>query len=167
MTTMDYTKTLQALKNLKVQTGSLACLGCGHEYNCSTHGCAILRNAVEHMEAYHPILIDLDVLNRTSGDYARVFPEITHVQAALAKPTEPLTQEDLNKMFLETVWLQYPDGSGEPALVVNGRIYSADNLEGAGLDLEEYCQGESLDSRTGEYRVYLRPPEEGGSRHGG
>ena len=37
-----------------------------------------------------------------------------------------------------------------------------DTLEGAGLDLEEYCRDESLDSRTGEYRVYLRPPEEGG-----
>lgn len=86
MTTMDYTKTLQALKNLKVQTGSLACLGCGHEYNCSTHGCAILRNAVEHMEAYHPILIDLDVLNRTSGDYACAFSEIAHAQAADVVP---------------------------------------------------------------------------------
>lgn len=51
MTTMDYTTTLQALRRLKVQTGSLACLGCGHEHNCSTHGCAILRNAVEHLEA--------------------------------------------------------------------------------------------------------------------
>lgn len=51
MTTMDYTTTLQALRKLKVQTGSLACLGCGREHYCSTHGCAILRNAVEHMEA--------------------------------------------------------------------------------------------------------------------
>ena len=51
MTTMDYITTLQALRKLKVQTGSLACLGCGHEHNCSTHGCAILQNAVEHMEA--------------------------------------------------------------------------------------------------------------------
>ena len=81
--------------------------------------------------------------------------------SAPPQPTDPLTQEDLNKMFLETVWLQYPDGSGEPALVVNGEIYSVANLEGAGLDLEEYCQGESLDSRTGKYKVYRRPPEEG------
>lgn len=51
MTTMDYTKTLQALRKLKVQTGSLACLGCGHEHNCSTQGCAILRNVVDHMES--------------------------------------------------------------------------------------------------------------------
>lgn len=86
---------------------------------------------------------------------------------APSQPTDPLTQEGLNKMYLETAWLQYPDGSGEPALVVNGEIYSVADLEGAGLDLEEYCRGESLDSRTGEYRVYRRPPEEGGPRHGG
>lgn len=51
MTTMDYTTTLRAVKKLKVQTGSLACMGCGYEHNCSLHGCAILRNAAEHMEA--------------------------------------------------------------------------------------------------------------------
>lgn len=51
MTTMDYTTTLRAVKKLKVQTGSLACMGCGYEHNCSLYGCAILRNAAEHMES--------------------------------------------------------------------------------------------------------------------
>ena len=51
MTTMDFSATLAALRRLRVETGSLVCFGCGHEHNCSTHGCAILRNAVEHMEA--------------------------------------------------------------------------------------------------------------------
>lgn len=32
------------------ETGSLACLGCGHEHRCSTHGCAIIRAAVETIE---------------------------------------------------------------------------------------------------------------------
>ena len=41
---------IQALKHLKVQTGSLACLGCGHEHSCSIHGCAIIRAAVEELE---------------------------------------------------------------------------------------------------------------------
>ena len=44
MTTNDL---LQALARLRVDTGSLACLGCGHEHNCSTHGCAILRAAAD------------------------------------------------------------------------------------------------------------------------
>lgn len=47
MTTNDL---LQALARLRVETGSLACLGCGHEHNCSTHGCTILRAAADLIE---------------------------------------------------------------------------------------------------------------------
>lgn len=35
-----------ALQRLMVETGSLACLGCGHEHNCSLQGCNILREAI-------------------------------------------------------------------------------------------------------------------------
>ncbi len=41
---------LAALRRLKVQTGSLACLGCGWEHNCGIHGCAILREAIAFVE---------------------------------------------------------------------------------------------------------------------
>ena len=44
MTTNDL---LQALARLRVETGSLACLGCGSEHNCSTKGCRILREAAD------------------------------------------------------------------------------------------------------------------------
>ena len=44
------TDLIGALKRLKVQTGSLSCLGCGHEHNCSVHGCAIIREAIEELE---------------------------------------------------------------------------------------------------------------------
>lgn len=47
MTTNDL---LEALARLRVETGSLACLGCGHEHNCSTKGCAILRAAAALIE---------------------------------------------------------------------------------------------------------------------
>ena len=43
---MDCKKLLDALKQLKVETGSLACLGCGYEHNCGVYGCAIIREAV-------------------------------------------------------------------------------------------------------------------------
>ena len=29
--------------------GAEACLGCGHEHNCSTHGCTIIREAAERV----------------------------------------------------------------------------------------------------------------------
>ena len=42
---------IAALKRLKVETGSLVCLGCGYEHNCGIHGCVILRAAVDALEA--------------------------------------------------------------------------------------------------------------------
>lgn len=44
MTTNDL---LQVLARLRVETGSLACLGCGREHNCSTKGCRILRETAD------------------------------------------------------------------------------------------------------------------------
>lgn len=41
---------IQALKRIKVQTGGLICLGCGHEHNCGVHGCAVIREAVQRLE---------------------------------------------------------------------------------------------------------------------
>ena len=47
---------IKALEQLKVQTGSLACLGCGHEHNCSAHGCAIMRETAVRLNLYEHAL---------------------------------------------------------------------------------------------------------------
>lgn len=41
---------IAALRRLKVETGSIACLGCGYEHDCSIHGCRIMRAAAERLE---------------------------------------------------------------------------------------------------------------------
>lgn len=140
MTTMDFSTTLNTLRKLCVETGSLACLGCGHENNCSIHGCAILRNAIEHMEA---ALANYDNLS------------------ALSPPNEPLTQADLDSMDYDKVWIDYGD-DGEWALVVSGRIYALAVLEGTGFEdiLRDEVDGETMDRPSGDYTVYRRPPEE-------
>lgn len=40
---------INTLRRLKVETGSLACMGCGHEHNCGVHGCAIMREAADRI----------------------------------------------------------------------------------------------------------------------
>lgn len=40
---------IKALNRLKVQIGSLACLGCKYEDACGVHGCAIIREAAERL----------------------------------------------------------------------------------------------------------------------
>ena len=42
---MRDTDLVNAIRRLKVETGSLACMGCGHAHNCGVSGCAIMREA--------------------------------------------------------------------------------------------------------------------------
>ena len=107
MTTMDFSATLAALRRLRVETGSLACFGCGHEHNCSTHGCAILRNAVEHMEAALSNYDSLSALvHRLETELKSEILSAAELRARLAN--EPLTLEELREMEQSTpVWWDY------------------------------------------------------------
>ena len=46
---MRDTNLVNALRRLKVETGSLACMGCGHEHNCGVSGCAVMREAADRI----------------------------------------------------------------------------------------------------------------------
>lgn len=41
---------IAALRRLRVQTGSIACMGCGYEHSCSVRGCRIMRDAADRLE---------------------------------------------------------------------------------------------------------------------
>ena len=47
---MKRAELIKALNRLKIETGSIVCLGCGHEHNCGTQGCALIRAAIEELE---------------------------------------------------------------------------------------------------------------------
>ena len=47
---MKHDELIAALRRIEVEPGIMACIGCGPEHNCSTQGCAILREAVEELE---------------------------------------------------------------------------------------------------------------------
>lgn len=49
MPATDKSELIEALRRLSAETGSLACLGCGHEHNCGIHGCAIIKEAAERI----------------------------------------------------------------------------------------------------------------------
>ena len=40
---------VSAIRRLKVETGSLACMGCGHARNCGVSGCAVMREAADRI----------------------------------------------------------------------------------------------------------------------
>lgn len=43
---------VKALRCLRVETGSLSCLGCGYEHSCNVRGCQILREAAAQLEHF-------------------------------------------------------------------------------------------------------------------
>mgnify|MGYP004689441967 CR=1 FL=1 len=49
--TIEIKALIKALRRVSVETGSIACLGCGHEHNCGTCGCAIIREAADKLQA--------------------------------------------------------------------------------------------------------------------
>lgn len=52
---MTISELIKALRCLKIQTNSFACLGCGHEHNCGIHGCAIIREAAEKLGYFNTV----------------------------------------------------------------------------------------------------------------
>lgn len=48
---MEIMLLIKALRRVSVETGFIACLGCGHEHNCGTGGCAIIREAADKLQA--------------------------------------------------------------------------------------------------------------------
>lgn len=94
-----------------------------------------------------------------------------HVNAAT--PGAPLTQEELNTMHFDRVWIAYPPqyeedrGSYEEGVVLYGRLYSLEALEGAGFEelLQDAMDGETLDRPTGKYQVFRRLLDYEGEDH--
>lgn len=58
---------VSALRRLRVETGSIACLGCGHEHGCSVHGCAIIREAADLIEAIAVMMDDAPYYVKTEA----------------------------------------------------------------------------------------------------
>lgn len=78
--------------------------------------------------------------------------------------SEPLTAEQLRRMHFERVWFVYPpqyegdSGGCEEGVVLYGKLYSIDTLEGAGFEemLLDADRGDDPDRPSGNYQVFRR-----------
>ena len=64
---MEITEIFDALKRMKVQTGSLVFLGCGHEHHCSVHGCAVINAAINEIVALREQLTASEIVRKDLG----------------------------------------------------------------------------------------------------
>lgn len=130
-------------------------------------------------QTYREALASLARLRETLEERER--PTLDFVAEAIAEKADrdypsapspaagkPLTQADLEKMHFERVWIDYgPDEEGErfgeDGVVLYGKLYSIDMLDGAGLEellLDAVGHGgDTLDNPGGTCTLYRRPPE--------
>lgn len=70
---MSLKELITALHRLKVETGSIACLGCGYEHNCGILGCAIIREATEKLDDFNAVFNEATIV-RLAGQCLKVEP---------------------------------------------------------------------------------------------
>ena len=119
---------VNAIRRLKVETGSLACMGCGHENNCGVSGCAVMREAA-------------DRIANQSTNIAALQQQIEKLRAQneqLREAAALVTKESAE--LLERRWIPVEERlpevwrNDETAELVNYMIYSPD----FGVDIGNY-----------------------------
>ncbi|MBE6723282.1 MAG: DUF551 domain-containing protein, partial [Ruminococcaceae bacterium] len=113
-----------ALRRNMVETGSLVCLGCGHEHNCSTHGCAIMRAAVNTLES---LIAERDgyreQLSAALAENMRLAEQVPHWISV--KDRLPKTNKDVSVIYEKKNGLQRRGigfvGSFKEWYIANGR----------------------------------------------
>lgn len=98
---MRDTDLVNAIRRLKVETGSLACMGCGHEHNCGVSGCAIMREAA-------------DRIANQSTHIAALQQEIEKLRGQLPRwiPVEERLPENFRKVLCWGEYFRYGDFNG-------------------------------------------------------
>ena len=131
-----------------------------HTYREALAALARLRETLEDRERPTLDFVAEAIAEKADRDY----PSAPSPEAG-----EPLTQADLKQMHFERVWIDYgPDEEdercGEAGVVLYGRLYSIDALDGAGLEellLDAVGHGgDTLDNPGGTYTLYCRPTEQ-------
>lgn len=80
---------IKALRSLSIETGSLACLGCGHEHNCGIHGCAIIRAASDKIAELNDF---------ASSQSAKLLARVAELEGQLCtSPSETIYEQTLRE----------------------------------------------------------------------
>lgn len=76
---------VSAIRRLKVETGSLACMGCGHEHNCGVSGCAVMREAADRIanQSTHIAALQQEI-EKLRGQNRQLMLERNYVMSIIA-----------------------------------------------------------------------------------
>ena len=103
---------VNAIRRLKVETRSLACIGCGHGHNCGVSGCAIMREAADRIanQSTHIAALqqDIEKLRGQNEQLREAAALVTKESAELLErrwiPVEERLPEDRSDVLVVAYW---------------------------------------------------------------
>ena len=86
---MKDTDLIAGLRHLKINTKSMACLGCGHEDGCSVHGCRLIGIAADTIATYDSAIESIEKMysaaNGVGKSYLRDVLNLFHIYMPLSR----------------------------------------------------------------------------------
>lgn len=149
------------LRRQRLETGSIACLGCGWENSCGVHGCRIMREAadmLENDETYDGVLRDAiekwekaygtlrekhSALLKQNGELRDAAAQVTKLAAEAAVERDWISVED-----------RLPEDDGDVLAIVSGYPSPNITLEDV-MVVAAFCKGEGW--YIGEYPDWDNP----------
>ena len=103
---------VNAIRRLKVETRSLACIGCGHGHNCGVSGCAIMREAADRIanQSTHIAALqqEIEQLRGQNEQLREAAALVTKESAELLErrwiPVEERLPEDRSDVLVVAYW---------------------------------------------------------------
>ena len=103
---------VNAIRRLKVETRSLACIGCGHGHNCGVSGCAIMRKAADRIanQSTHIAALqqEIEKLRGQNEQLREAAALVTKESAELLErrwiPVEERLPEDRSDVLVVAYW---------------------------------------------------------------
>lgn len=102
---MTTNELITALQRLKVESGSIVCLGCGYEHNCGIHGCAIIREAVHRLYDFYAVFNEEAVVRLTARclkvepGRLRELSEADKAGRVVVLPVRPVLTQSIGSML--------------------------------------------------------------------
>lgn len=149
------------LRRQRVETGSIACLGCGWENSCGVHGCRIMREAADMLENDESQAVALQrvlALRQAQLDCAAASSAVLKKQNEQMRDAAAQVTKMAAEAAVERDWIsvedRLPEDDGDVLAIVSGYPTPNITLEDV-LVVAAFCEGEGW--YIEEYRDWDNP----------
>lgn len=151
-----------ALRRLKVETGSIACLGCGWENSCGVHGCQIMREAADMLENDESQAIALQrvlALRQAQLDCAAASSAVLKKQNEQMRDAAAQVTKLAAEAAVERDWIRVEDRLPEPGVDVLAAY--RDRHINMGTAGDDWLEEDIEDGYITHWMPLPEPPREG------